>query len=124
LRPGGRLIALGPNIKCVNGAYWDFWDHFLCLTDLSLAEAFANNGFVVQQSIPRFLPYTTVNAPRYPMAFVRLYLRLPLAWRFFGKQFLVIGEKSAPLSGHSQRQWSPGKHSVAPSGYRKTKQLA
>src|SRR5688572_19193704 len=32
LRPGGRLIALGPNIKLVNGSYWDFWDHFLCLT--------------------------------------------------------------------------------------------
>jgi SAM-dependent methyltransferase len=28
LRPGGRLIALGPNIKFVQGAYWDFWDHF------------------------------------------------------------------------------------------------
>lgn len=26
LKPGGRLIAMGPNIKYVPGAYWDFWD--------------------------------------------------------------------------------------------------
>lgn len=24
LKKGGRLICLGPNIKYVNGAYWDF----------------------------------------------------------------------------------------------------
>ena len=27
LRSGGRIICLGPNIKYVPGAYWDFWDH-------------------------------------------------------------------------------------------------
>src|SRR5215471_14486535 len=27
LKPGGRLICLGPNIRYLNGAYWDFWDH-------------------------------------------------------------------------------------------------
>lgn len=93
LKPGGQLIALGPNIKYVPGAYWDYWDHFLCLTEASLAEALANNGYDVQRVIPRFLPYTTVNQPAWPMAFVRLYLKLPIAWRIFGKQFLVIARK-------------------------------
>jgi SAM-dependent methyltransferase len=93
LRPGGRLIALGPNIKMVQGAYWDFWDHFLCLTDRSLSEAMLNNGYRIVQSWPAFLPYTTVNAPRFPMAFVRWYLKCPPVWRLFGKQFLVIAEK-------------------------------
>jgi hypothetical protein len=32
---------------------------------------------------------------------VRLYLRLPWAWRFFGKQFLVIARKPAPAVGPS-----------------------
>lgn len=104
LRPGGRLIALGPNIKLVNGAYWDFWDHFLCLTDGSLAEALSNNGFLVREKVAAFLPYTTINAPHYPMAFVRLYLKLRLAWRFFGKQFLVIGEK-APTEQSQASSW-------------------
>lgn len=93
LKPGGKLIALGPNIKYVQGAYWDFWDHFLCLTELSLSEALENNGYKVERAIPRFLPYTTINQPRFPMAFVRLYLRMPLFWPLFGKQFLVIAER-------------------------------
>ncbi|MEY4939630.1 MAG: hypothetical protein RIQ93_1365 [Verrucomicrobiota bacterium] len=95
LKPGGRLIAVGPNIKYVQGAYWDFWDHFLCLTEASLAEALANNGYRVCQAIPRFLPYTTINQPAYPMGFVRLYLRLPFLWRAFGKQFLVVAERAS-----------------------------
>jgi len=93
LKPGGKLIALGPNIKYVQGAYWDFWDHFLCLTETSLGEGMENNGYHVVQSVPRFLPYSMVNAPQYPVAFIRLYLALPFAWRFFGKQFLVVAEK-------------------------------
>jgi SAM-dependent methyltransferase len=93
LRPGGRLIALGPNIKFVQGAYWDFWDHFLCLTELSLAEALENNGYSIVRAIPRFLPYTTVHQLPFPMALVRLYLKLPLVWPIFGKQFLVVATR-------------------------------
>ena len=32
LRPGGHLVALGPNIRLVPGAYWDFRDHYLPLS--------------------------------------------------------------------------------------------
>jgi len=94
LRPGGKLIALGPNIKHVQGAYWDFWDHFLCLTERSLAEALENNGYKVILNHPRFLPYTTIGAPQYPSLFIKLYLMFPLAWRIFGKQFLVVATRS------------------------------
>jgi SAM-dependent methyltransferase len=94
LRPGGKLIALGPNIKYVQGAYWDFWDHFLCLTERSLAEAFENNGYRVVLNYPRFLPYTTIGAAEYPSLFVRLYLMMPWAWRILGKQFLVIATRA------------------------------
>jgi len=94
LRPGGTLITLGPNIKYVHGAYWDFWDHFLCLTERSVAEAMLNNGFRIRRSIARFLPYSMVNQPQYPLVFVRLYLAAPFLWRFFGKQFLVVAERA------------------------------
>jgi SAM-dependent methyltransferase len=93
LRPGGRLVALGPNIKFIPGAYWDFWDHFLCLTEMSLGEALENNGFRMVLSHARFLPYSTVNAPDYPSALVKLYLRLPWVWPVFGRQFLVVAER-------------------------------
>lgn len=93
LKPGGRLIALGPNIKYVQGAYWDFWDHFLCLTEMSLGEALENNGYRVVESHARFLPYSMVNVPRYPLAFLRAYLAMPFLWPLFGKQFLVVAER-------------------------------
>ena len=96
LKPGGRLIAVGPNIKYVHAAYWDFWDHTLPLTELSLSEGLEANGFAIERCFARFLPYTMVNAPRYPIFLLSLYLKMPLAWSFFGKQFLLIARKTGP----------------------------
>jgi SAM-dependent methyltransferase len=93
LKPGGRLIALGPNIKFLPGQYWDFFDHHVALTELSLAEALEVEGFRIEQATPRFLPYTIVNAPRYPLFLLRLYLMFPQLWWIKGKQFLVIARK-------------------------------
>lgn len=93
LRKGGLLIAMGPNIKVLPGLYWDFYDHHTILTEKSLAEALEVVGFDVEQAIDRFLPYTMVGAREVPLAFVRLYLAVPLAWRFLGGQFLVIARK-------------------------------
>ena len=93
LAPGGRIIAMGPNIRFVGGAYWDFWDHHLALTDVSLTEILHVQGFEIETSIPRLLPYTMVNQRAVPSAVVSLYLKLPVLWRLFGKQFLIIGRK-------------------------------
>lgn len=93
LRPDGHLIAMGPNIKYLPGAYWDFWDHYLPLTELSLSEALINRDYVVEQSIDRFLPYTMANGRKYPLVCIRLFLKLRPAWRFFGKQFLIVARK-------------------------------
>jgi SAM-dependent methyltransferase len=94
LKPGGRLIALGPNIKHLPGAYWDFWDHYIPLTESALREALENRGLRVDACLGKFLPYTMASGPRYPLICVRLYLRLRWAWALFGKQFLVIASKS------------------------------
>ena len=93
LKAGGRLIALGPNIKYLPGEYWDFFDHQTILTERSLAEALELCGFVIEQAIARFLPYTIVGAPQYPLALVQLYLALPWIWPIFGRQFLVIARR-------------------------------
>jgi SAM-dependent methyltransferase len=93
LKPGGRFIAMGPNIKYVPGAYWDFFDHYVELTELSLSEALSNNGFQIEKQVARFLPYTMSRGRQYPAWVLRLYLTLPAAWPMFGKQFLVIGQK-------------------------------
>lgn len=93
LKPGGRLIALGPNIKFLHGEYWDFYDHHIYLTEASLGEALEIEGYQLEHVIAKFLPFTMVQAPEYPMFFVRLYLALPLLWRWKGRQFLVVAVK-------------------------------
>jgi len=93
LRPGGRLICLGPNIRVLHGRYWDFFDHHTPLSDLSLKEAMEVRGFTVQTCIARFLPYTMSSRFRPPVWTLRAYLRLPFVWRLFGGQFLVVGER-------------------------------
>jgi SAM-dependent methyltransferase len=93
LRANGRIIVLQPNIRFLPGEYWDFFDHHTPLTDRSLVEGLRLAGFMPETVIPRFLPYTTRS--RLPSAafLVRLYLRVRLAWRFLGKQALVVARK-------------------------------
>lgn len=93
LKPGGLLVAMGPNIRYLPGAYWDFWDHYLPLSEKSLGEALVNRAFELERCDARFLPYSMAGGPKYPLFFLRCYLRFPPAWRFFGKQFLVVGRK-------------------------------
>ena len=93
LKPGGRLVALGPNIRLLPGSHWDFWDHYLPLTDRSLVEGAALCGFVAEQVFPASLPYSMSTGFQPPLWTIRIYLALPFLWRFFGKQFLVILRK-------------------------------
>jgi SAM-dependent methyltransferase len=94
LRPGGRLVALGPNITYVGRAYWDFEDHQLALTEASLGAVLQSAGCALERVVPRFLPYTMSDGRQYPTFLLRLYLRLPFAWRLFGSQFLVVARKN------------------------------
>lgn len=93
LKPGGKFIILGPNLRYLPGQYWDFYDHHLGLTHLSLSEVLQMKGFTIDTCIDRFLPYTTQGSlPTHPNI-VKLYLKLPIFWRFFGKQFFIIVHK-------------------------------
>jgi SAM-dependent methyltransferase len=98
LVPGGTLIAMGPNIKHLPGSYWDFWDHHLPLTETSLVEGLSSRGFKIDKCFSKFLPYTMVKSREYPKLLLKLYLKFPIAWRIFGKQFLVIARKPALTS--------------------------
>jgi SAM-dependent methyltransferase len=93
LKPGGRYLVLGPNLRYLPGEYWDFYDHHLGLTHLSLGEALQLKGFRIERTIDRFLPYTTQGAlPTHP-ALVRAYLKVPPAWKLLGKQFFIVARK-------------------------------
>jgi len=93
LKSEGKIICLGPNIRYLNGKYWDFWDHHIQLTELSLSEVLIMNDFVIEKCLPKFLPYTMAKERTPPLILVKSYLRIPFLWHFFGKQFLIIGKK-------------------------------
>lgn len=93
LRPGARIVCLGPDIRFAKGDYWNFFDHIVPLTARSLAEALELAGFESDEVIDRFLPFTMVGRrPPRPLA-IRAYLRLRPAWRLLGRQFLVVATK-------------------------------
>jgi len=93
LKPGGRIICLGPNARAIPGAYWDFWDHYLPLTERSLAEGLELSGFRVVEARARFLPYTMARDRNAPVWMLSVYLKLPPLWGVFGRQFLVVAVK-------------------------------
>ena len=90
LKPGGVLIALGPNVRLLPGAYWDFWDHYVPISDRSLVELLTMNGFGITEQHPAFLPYTMSDGNQPNLLLVKLYLQFRLFWKLFGKQFLVV----------------------------------
>ncbi|MDB5106078.1 MAG: class SAM-dependent methyltransferase [Fibrobacteres bacterium] len=93
LKPGGRIVILMPNIRFAYREYWDFFDHQVPLTEKAVVEACIMAGFTPFKVIPAFLPYTTKSRLPQWGFLVRLYLAVPLFWRFFGKQALVVAEK-------------------------------
>lgn len=92
LKPGGKLICLGPNIRFLHGTYWDFWDHHVALSDYSLTEVLRILDFRIAECTPRFLPYTMARESQPPVFLLKAYLRLKLAWPLLGKQFLIVAE--------------------------------
>ncbi|MCK5682590.1 class I SAM-dependent methyltransferase [bacterium] len=97
LRPSGKLICLGPNIKYLPGLYWDFWDHHIALTENSLSELLEIHDFSIEKCVAKFLPYTMANNNQPPLFFLKLYLIIPLLWKIFGKQFLIIANNEKIL---------------------------
>jgi SAM-dependent methyltransferase len=94
LKPGGVVVVLQPNIRLVGGAYWDFIDHKVALTDRSLREAAEATGLRTRDVVVRFLPYTTKSRLPQHAFLVRAYLRARPLWLLLGKQTLYVGEKA------------------------------
>jgi SAM-dependent methyltransferase len=92
LRPGGRVIVLQPNIRLVGGAYWNFIDHKVALTEHSLIEAGELVGLRPVKVVARFLPFSTKSRLPSSAALVRAYLAFPPAWWLMGKQTLYVAE--------------------------------
>lgn len=93
LRPGGRIMIMQPNVRLVGGAFWDFFDHTLPLSERGMTEALELAGFRVVECRARFLPYTTKSGLPQWAFLVRLYLHSRVAQYLLGKQMLVVAER-------------------------------
>ncbi len=94
LAPGGKILILQPNIRLVKGAYWDFIDHKMAVTEKALMETAEMCGLKVEKCITRFLPYTTKSALPTADFLIKAYLRLmPFSGFVFGKQSFMVLSK-------------------------------
>lgn len=95
----GMLIVLMPNIRYLNGRYWDYFDHHTPLTHYSLVEALKLSGFAAVRVVPRFLPYTVKqrSVPK-STSLLSLYLRLRFLWPLFGRQMLVVARRDGAVA--------------------------
>lgn len=93
IKPGGRIAIMGPNFKYVFKNYFDFADHTVVLTEEAVVEHLIGAGFTVEHVHSRFLPFSFKGRLPVSRWLVRTFLRTPLAWRFLGKQFLLIARK-------------------------------
>jgi SAM-dependent methyltransferase len=94
LKPGGRLLILGPNFQVCFKEYYDYLDHHLPLTEKAVVEALLLVGYEVEVVQPRTLPFTfRGRLPSWPWL-VKLYLYLPWVWHLFGAQFFIVAKKS------------------------------
>ena len=110
IAPDGRIAVMGPNFRYCYREYFDFADHTVILTDKGVEEHLYAAGFELRSVDARFLPYTfTGRLPSHPFL-TRAYLRLPLAWRLLGKQFLVIAERPGAQVTQSEIIGSRGEH--------------
>lgn len=93
LKKGGQILILQPNIRFLTKDFWRFFDHITPIDDRALEELFTSEGFTLKKRVLKFLPFTTKNGlPKSPV-FVKLYLKLPILWKIFGKQSFLIFEK-------------------------------
>ncbi len=91
---GGKILIMQPDIKRVGGAYWDFFDHKIPLTERSVTELLLTAGYKILEIKSPFLPYS-VKYRIYPLSTLLLkwYIRVRPLHFIFGKQFFVCAVK-------------------------------
>ncbi|MEG4230634.1 methyltransferase [Microcoleus sp. Pol11C3] len=97
LKPNGSLLVIQPNFKYSYKEYYDFIDHQLPITHLSLQELLQTVGFEIDLIVPRFLPFSTKGRPASPLL-LKVYLKLPFLWQILGGQMFVKASKNRNLS--------------------------
>ena len=93
LKPDRKLLVLQPNVHYAYREYWDYLDHHIPLSHVSLEEALNLTGFAVREVRPRFLPYSFKSRLPQSTLLLKLYLMAGPAHLFFGKQMFLVAAK-------------------------------
>jgi ubiquinone/menaquinone biosynthesis C-methylase UbiE len=93
LKNDGKILLLFPNIRYCYKNYWMFFDHITPLDDKSLIEVLEINNFKIVQSIPKFIPYSLKSKLPNSVILLKIYLKMPIFWKIFGKQAFIYGVK-------------------------------
>ncbi|MDH2414069.1 class I SAM-dependent methyltransferase [Nocardioides sp. CER19] len=90
LKPSGKLLILQPNVRYCARDYWMFFDHITPVDDRALVEVLRATGYDTEVCLPRFLPYTTKGRLPAGPGLVKMYLKIPLAWKVLGAQAFIV----------------------------------
>lgn len=93
LKERGEVLVLQPNIRFCKDSYWMFFDHITPIDDRALEEIFSIFGFKLKYRVLKFLPFSTKSSLPKNNFIVKLYLKLPILWKLFGKQSFLIFKK-------------------------------
>lgn len=92
-KKNGSVLIMSPNILYTKEHYWDFLDHNIPLNHYTIKELLKLFDFKIKILFPKFLPYSTIS--RFPLnsILIKIYLKIPLLWRFLGKQMFIVAQK-------------------------------
>lgn len=91
LKPGGKLVLMQPNYYYCYREYWDDFTHRKAFSHNSLGDFLESEGFTVEASEPRFMPFSFHSKLPTSYFLTRLYLSLP--WRPLAKQMLFVARR-------------------------------
>ena len=89
----GVLLVIQPNIRYAYKEYWDVIDHYIPISDSSLSDLLIINNFNIIKCHPRFMPWSPKHQLSRFTFLLKIYLRVPLLWKIFGKQLFLAAQK-------------------------------
>ena len=91
----GLLLVIQPNIRYAYKEYWDVIDHYIPISDKSLSDLLIINNFRIVHCYPKFMPWSPKTKLSRFTVLLKIYLKIPLLWRFFGKQMFMVAQKNS-----------------------------
>lgn len=93
LKEKGQVLILTPNIRLQPRDFWLFYDHITPIDDRALEEVFGMSDFKLIYEIFRFFPNSLKTRLPRSTWLIKMYLKLPIAWLFFGQQSFLVFQK-------------------------------